>query len=355
VIVHVITQKGRGHAPAENDEADRFHAVSGLDPETGAPVARGRTWTSVFGEEVVRIAERRPDLVGITAAMQIPVGLDSFAARFPERVIDVGIAEQHAVTSAAGMARGGLHPVVALYATFLNRAFDQVLMDVGLHREAVTFVLDRAGVTGEDGASHNGMWDLSLLGLVPGLRVAAPRDAPRLRSQLREAIDTDDGPTALRFPKGAVPEDLPAVERVGGMDVLRREGEEDVLLLTVGAMAGLGVEVADRLAAQGIGVTVVDPCWVLPVNPATAALAARHRLAVVVEDNGVNGGVGMHVTAALRDARVPTPVRSFGIPQRFPDHASRAELLAEFGLTAQEVSRQVVELIAHQDEQLSSY
>jgi 1-deoxy-D-xylulose-5-phosphate synthase len=355
VIVHVITEKGRGHAPAENDEADRFHAVSACDPETGQPLTTGGpTWTSVFGEEILRVAEMRPDVVGITAAMEIPVGLDRFAARFPDRVVDVGIAEQHAVTSAAGMARGGLHPVVAVYATFLNRAFDQVLMDVALHREAVTFVLDRAGITGEDGASHNGMWDLSLLALVPGLRVAAPRDGSRLRAQLREAIGTSDGPTALRFPKGPVPADIPAIGRVGGMDVLRRQDDEDVLVLAVGAMAGLGVDLADRLAAQGIGVTVVDPCWVLPVDPALPALAARHRLVVVAEDNGVAGGVGMHVTAALRDARVPAAVRAFGVPQRFLEHAGRAELLEEFGLTAQDISREVVELIARQDAALSN-
>jgi 1-deoxy-D-xylulose-5-phosphate synthase len=285
--------------------------------------------------------------------MLIPVGLHRFAARFPERVFDVGIAEQHAVTSAAGMAAGGLHPVVAVYSTFVNRAFDQVLMDVALHRAGVTFVLDRAGITGEDGASHHGMWDLSLLSMVPGIRIAAPRDATRLRELLRDAVGVDDGPTVVRFPKGAVCDDLPAVEAAGGMDVLRRTGDEDVLIVAVGALAGLGVEIADRLGAQGIGVTVVDPRWVVPVAGALAPLAARHRLVAVVEDNGVVGGVGTQVAAALVRAGVPTRVESFGIPQRFIDHAARAEVLEEIGLTAQEVSRRVVELVARQDAALA--
>ena len=354
VIVHAITEKGRGYAPAENDAADRFHGIPVIDPVTGEPLKRGGlTWTGVFAEEILSIAEERPDIVGITAAMLIPVGLDRFAARFPDRVFDVGIAEQHAVTSAAGMAFGGVHPIVAVYATFMNRAFDQVLMDVALHRAGVTFVLDRAGVTGDDGASHNGMWDLSLLALVPGIRIAAPRDARRLREELREAVAVDDGPTVLRFPKGAVGEDLPAVDQVGGMDVVRRSGEDDVLVVAVGPMAALGVEAADRLTAQGVGVTVVDPRWVVPLDAALPALAARHRLVVVVEDNGVAGGVCTQVAAALRGAGVIVPVRGFGIPQAFLDHATRAEVLEEIGLTAQEVSRQVVELIARQDAALS--
>jgi 1-deoxy-D-xylulose-5-phosphate synthase len=355
VIVHAITQKGRGYAPAENDEADQFHAVGVIDPVTGAPLkSGGKSWTSVFADEILAVAEDRPDVVGVTAAMLIPVGLNRFAKRYPERVFDVGIAEQHAVTSAAGMAHGGLHPVVALYATFVNRAFDQVLMDVALHREGVTFVLDRAGVTGEDGASHNGMWDLSLLGLVPGIRISAPRDAPRLRELLREAVAVDDGPTVLRFQKGAVPAEITAIEpRIGGMDVLAREGDEDVLLVAVGSMVGLGLEVAAGLTQQGIGITVVDPRWVLPVDPALPPLAARYRLVVVVEDNGVAGGVAAHVATALRASRVPTAVRGFGIPQRFLDHAARDQVLEAIGLTAQEVSREVIEHFARQEATLA--
>jgi 1-deoxy-D-xylulose-5-phosphate synthase len=351
VIVHAITQKGRGYAPAMNDEADQFHAVGVIDPVTGVPLksSAGQSWTSVFADEILSVAGERPDVVGVTAAMLIPVGLHRFAERYPNRVFDVGIAEQHAVTSAAGMAHGGLHPVVAVYATFVNRAFDQVLMDVALHREGVTFVLDRAGVTGDDGASHNGMWDLSLLGLVPGIRIAAPRDAPRLRELLREAVAVDDGPTVLRFQKGVVAPETSALERIGEMDVLARHGDEDVLLIAVGSLVGLGLDVADRLTQQGIGVTVVDPRWVLPVDAALPPLAARYRLAVVVEDNGVAGGVATQVAAALRAARVPTVVRGFGVPQQFLDHASRAQVLEQIGLTAQEVSRDVVEHFARQE------
>jgi len=358
VLVHAITQKGRGYAPAMNHEGDQFHQVGVIDPVTGASLKSGggQSWTSVFADEVLAVATERPDVVGITAAMLIPVGLHRFAERFPNRVFDVGIAEQHAVTSAAGMAHGGLHPIVAVYATFINRAFDQVLMDVALHREGVTFVLDRAGVTGSDGPSHNGMWDLSLLALVPGIRIAAPRDAPRLRELLREAVAVDDGPTVLRFQKGTVSSETAALERIGGMDVLadhRVDGEGDVLLVAIGSMVGLSLDVADRLTQQGIGVTVVDPRWVLPVDESLPPLAARYRLVVVVEDNGVAGGVATQVAAALRAARVPTVVRGFGVPQQFLDHASREQVLEQIGLTAQDVSREVVEHFARQEAALA--
>jgi 1-deoxy-D-xylulose-5-phosphate synthase len=357
VIVHALTVKGLGYQPAELHEDDRFHGIGALDPVTGlaAVAAAGTSWTSVFAEEMVAIAGERPDVVGVTAAMCIPVGLHLMQAAHPDRVFDVGIAEQHAVTSAAGMAYGGLHPVVAVYATFLNRAFDQVLMDVALHRAGVTFVLDRAGVTGDDGASHNGMWDLSLLRLVPGLRVAAPRDAATLRQELREAVEVSDAPTVVRFPKGMVGADVPAVGTCGGMDVLRRQGDEDVLIVAVGVMAGTCLEVASRLGAQGIGVTVVDPRWVQPVDPALPGLAARHRLVVTVEDNGRAGGVGDAVAGALRAAAVATPVRDFGIPQRFLDHAKRPRLLEVMGLTAQDISRQVVEAVAGIDAVLDQH
>jgi 1-deoxy-D-xylulose-5-phosphate synthase len=292
----------------------------------------------------VRIGEERPDVVAITAAMLQPVGLQKFSVAFPARTFDVGIAEQHAVTSAAGLALGGLHPVVCLYATFLNRAFDQMLLDVGLHRLPVTFVLDRAGVTGEDGASHNGMWDLSILQLVPGLRIAAPRDGASLREELREAVAVEDGPTAVRFPKGAVGDDLPALERRGVVDVLRRGS--DVLIVAIGAMARIALQVADRVAAQGISATVVDPRWIAPVPAELAELAAAHRLVVTIEDNGRAGGAGATISQALRDADIDVPARDIGIPQRFLDHGSRAEVLAEIGLTAQEVALKVVEMVA---------
>jgi 1-deoxy-D-xylulose-5-phosphate synthase len=347
VIVHAITRKGNGYAPAENDEADRFHATPVIDPETGRPIAvAGSSWTSVFADEMVQLGRRRPDVVGITAAMLIPVGLHPFAERFPERVFDVGIAEQHAVTSAAGMAFGGLHPVVAIYATFLNRAFDQVLMDVALHRAGVTFVLDRAGITGDDGASHHGMWDLSILQVVPRIRIAAPRDAATVRAELSEAVEVGDAPTVIRFAKGTPPESIPALGRIGGMDLLRRAGAEDVLVVAVGALASLALEVADRLTAQGIGVTVVDPRWVTPVDPALAGLSARHRLVAVVEDGIRVGGVGSLVARNLADAGVGVGVLQFGLPEQFWAHGKRTQVLEEAGLTAQEVSRQVVEAVA---------
>jgi 1-deoxy-D-xylulose-5-phosphate synthase len=355
VIVHCVTRKGFGYPPAESDDADCLHGVGVIDPVSGrllAPSERG--WTAVFAEEMLALGAERPDVVAITAAMLQPVGLQAFAAAYPDRVFDVGIAEQHAVTSAAGLALGGLHPVVALYATFLNRAFDQVLMDVALHRLPVTFVLDRAGVTGEDGPSHHGMWDLSILSVVPGLQVAAPRDAATLRNELREALAVE-GPTALRFPKGAVGPDIPAVRRLGRIDVLRDPGPgqtEDVLVVVVGAFARLGLEVVERVARQGIGVTLVDPRWVLPVDPGLVELAGRHSLVVTMEDGGRAGGVGASLAAALRDVGSGTLLRDFGIPQRFLAQGKRDALFAEIGLTAQELARQVVETVAQREPDL---
>jgi 1-deoxy-D-xylulose-5-phosphate synthase len=350
VLVHCLTDKGHGYAPAEQDEADNFHGVPVIDPVSGAPVGVAPpSWTQVFAEELVAVGHEREDVVAVTAAMMRPVGLHPFAGAFPERVFDVGIAEQHAVTSAAGMAMAGLHPVVCIYSTFLNRAFDQVLMDVGLHRCPVTFVLDRAGVTGEDGPSHNGMWDLSILSIVPGMRVAAPRDAARLRDLLREAVEHDGGPTAVRFPKASVGDDIAALDRVGGMDVLRRDSDADVLLVSVGALASMVLDVAERLNAQGIGVTVVDPRWVLPVDDAMPALAAAHGLVAVIEDNGAVGAVGDAVARELRQRGIRTPVRSFALPQRFLDVGKRPQVLAGAGLAAQDVARDIVEAVARLD------
>ncbi|MFN8070800.1 MAG: 1-deoxy-D-xylulose-5-phosphate synthase [Mycobacterium sp.] len=350
VIVHVVTRKGMGYAPAENDEAEQMHACGIIDPETGqATKVAAPGWTAVFSDALIAYAGARRDIVAITAAMPGPTGLAAFGERYPDRLFDVGIAEQHAVTSAAGMAMGGLHPVVAVYSTFLNRAFDQLLMDVALHKLPVTLVLDRAGITGNDGASHNGMWDLSVLGIVPGIRVAAPRDGARLREELGEALVVDDGPTALRFPKGEVGEDIPALERVSGIDVLVRPAPglaADVLLVSVGSFAPMAVKVADRLRRQGIGVTVVDPRWVLPVPDALGPLARSHKLVVTIEDSGVRGGVGSAVSAALRAADIDVPCRDLGVPQRFLDHASRGEVLDEIGLTDQNVARQVTGWVA---------
>jgi 1-deoxy-D-xylulose-5-phosphate synthase len=350
VIVHVMTRKGFGYDPAERHEADQFHSPGAFNAETGEENPKSQVWTDVFAEEIVAIGAERRDLVAVTAAMMHPVGLHRFAAAYPERTFDVGIAEQHATTSAAGLAMGGLHPVVAVYATFLNRAFDQVLMDVALHRCGVTFVLDRAGVTGDDGASHNGMWDMSILQVVPGLRLAAPRDASRLRELLREAVQVDDAPTVVRFPKGPPSGDIEAVGTAGGCDVLVRNGTRDVLIVGVGSMAATSVEVAERLVAQGIGVTVVDPRWVKPVDPAVVDLARRHRLVVSIEDNGVVGGCGSVLLQTLNEARIDTPVRLHGIPQEFLDHAKRGVILERVGLTAQTLARSIVEDVTALDQ-----
>ncbi len=345
VIVHAITEKGRGYAPARHDEADQFHSVGRIDPLTGEPLAAagGLGWTDVFAEEIVTLGARRSDVVAITAAMLRPTGLHSFAERFPGRVFDVGIAEQHAVTAAAGMAFGGLHPVVALYATFMNRAFDQVLMDVALHRAGVTFVLDRAGVTGPDGPSHHGIWDLAMLQLVPNIRIAVPRDATRLREELAEAMDVDDAPTVVRFPKGAVADELPALERrADGVDVLARDATQDVLIVGVGPMAHLAMDVAQRLRAQGIGATVIDPRWVVPVQPSVVALAAAHRLVITIEDGIRVGGIGTRVRQVLREAGVDTAVDELGVPDAFLAHATREQILEDAGLTATKIARDVV-------------
>ena len=346
VIVHAITRKGYGYDAAERHEADQFHSPGPFDVETGEERPKGSIWTDVFAEHVVRIGQRRRDVVAITAAMMHPVGLHHFEKAFPERTFDVGIAEQHAATSAAGLAMGGLHPIVAVYATFLNRAFDQVLMDVALHRCGVTFVLDRSGVTGDDGASHNGMWDMSILQVVPGLRLAAPRDAARLRELLDEAVEVSDAPTVVRFPKGPPPADIEAVGTAGGADVLVRSGPRDVLIVAVGSMATTAVEVAERLQAQGIGVTVVDPRWVKPVDPAIVELAREHRLVVSIEDNGEVGGCGAVLLQTLTAAGVRTPFRLHAVPQEFLDHAKRAVILERIGLTAQAIALRIVEDVA---------
>ena len=336
VIVHAITQKGRGYAPAENDEADRFHGVGVLDPETGVPVsAGGPTWTGVFGDELVRIGQERPDVVAVTAAMLGPTGLDRFAARFPDRTFDVGIAEQHAATSAAGMAFAGLHPVVAVYATFLNRAFDQVLMDVALHRAGVTFVLDRAGVTGDDGASHNGMWDLSMLSVVPGIRIAAPRDEPTLRQALRDAVAVSDGPTVVRFPKGALAEPLPAVEVRDGLDLVHADPDPQLLLVGIGSMAGVAREAAAKLSAEGIACVAASPLWVSPLPPALVDLAITTGRVVTVEDNSVASGFGAGLAVACADAGGAVRSARLGIPREFLQQGSRPALLEQVGLTAQ--------------------
>jgi 1-deoxy-D-xylulose-5-phosphate synthase len=344
VLVHVITEKGRGHQPAIEDEAEKFHAVGVVDPATGVPVTKSaRSWTKVFSDELVEIGSERPDVVAITAAMLGPTGLDKFATAFPERTIDVGIAEQHAVTSAAGMAFAGLHPVVAVYSTFLNRAFDQMLLDVALHKAGVTFVLDRAGITGDDGPSHHGIWDMALTGIVPTLHLAAPRDSARLKEVLREAISISDAPSVIRFPKGAVPADIPAFERRDGIDVLYRGESADVLLISVGAMATMAVEAASQAYREGVGVTVIDPRWVKPLPKSLITMADRYKSVVVVEDGIAHGGIASALSEMFRSAGLQTPIHSIGVPLTFIEHSKRSEILSDLGITSQNIAREIVE------------
>ena len=344
VLVHVITEKGRGHQPAIEDEAEKFHAVGVVDPATGVPVSKSaRSWTQVFSDELVEIGGEREDIVAITAAMLGPTGLDKFAAAYPERTIDVGIAEQHAVTSAAGMAFAGLHPVVAVYSTFLNRAFDQLLLDVALHKAGVTFVLDRAGITGDDGPSHHGIWDMALTGIVPTLHLAAPRDSARLKEVLREAVAIGDAPTVIRFPKGAVSADIPAFERRDGIDVLYRGESADVLLISVGAMATMSVEAASQAYREGVGVTVIDPRWVKPLPKSLITMADRYKSVVVVEDGIAHGGIASALSEMFRSAGLDTPIHSIGVPLTFIEHSKRAEILSDLGITSQNIAREIVE------------
>ena len=344
VILHAITEKGRGYAPAIEDEAEKFHAVGIVDPETGLSLAKGVTsWTNVFSDELVKQGEVNDKLVAITAAMLGPTGLDKFAEKFPDRTIDVGIAEQHAVTSAAGLAFAGMHPVVAVYSTFLNRAFDQVLLDVALHKAGVTFVLDRAGVTGDDGSSHNGIWDLALTGIIPTMHVAAPRDGARLREVLAEALLINDAPSMLRFPKGAIVADIPAFERRDGIDVLYRGESADVLLISVGAMAAMAVEAASQAYREGVGVTVIDPRWVKPLPQSLVTMATRYKSVVVLEDGIRHGGIASTISEMFRDAGLQVPIHSIGVPLSFFEHAKRAEILGELGITAQAISLNIVE------------
>ena len=348
VIVHVITQKGRGYSPALEDEADQFHAVGKINPESGLPIKSSSepSWTSVFGDELVARADADDKIVGITGAMLIPVGMDAMAEKYPDRVFDVGIAEQHAVTAAAGMAFGGLHPVVAVYSTFLNRAFDQVLMDVALHKAGVTFVLDRAGVTGPDGASHHGMWDMSILQVVPGIQIAAPRDEESLRESLRDAVAIENAPTVIRFPKGSVAKPLPALKRLtGGTDVLFDSESKDVLIVGIGPFAHLAVRVAGLLGQQGIGATVVDPRWILPVSEDLVQLSAQHRLVVTLEDGVRVGGFGSRLRQSLRVAQIDTGLHEVGIPAEFLEHAERDEILSRLGLTDKQIAMEVVEQV----------
>jgi 1-deoxy-D-xylulose-5-phosphate synthase len=342
VIVHAITEKGRGYKPALEDMAEKFHAVGIVDPVTGKPLkASAPSWTNVFSEEITQIGRENLEVVAITAAMLGPTGLDKFAQNFPERTIDVGIAEQHAVTSAAGLAYAGVHPVIAIYSTFLNRAFDQLLLDVALHNAGVTFVLDRAGITGDDGPSHHGIWDLALTGIVPHMHVGAPRDGARLRELLRLCIAIDNAPSMIRFPKGAIPADIPAVERVSGIDFLHRGSTQQVLIVSVGSMAAMALDVAQLAQKQGIEVTVIDPLWVKPISSNVTALCAQYSTVVVMEDGIKHAGIASTISEALREAGSDCFVHSIGVPLEFIEHSKRNEILDDLAITPAAIVQQI--------------
>jgi len=342
VIVHAITEKGRGYTPAIEDMAEKFHAVGIVDPVTGKPLkASAPSWTNVFSEEITHIGGENSKIVAITAAMLGPTGLDKFAQRFPGRTIDVGIAEQHAVTSAAGMAYAGMHPVIAIYSTFLNRAFDQLLLDVALHKAGVTFVLDRAGITGDDGPSHHGIWDLALTGIVPNMHVGAPRDGARLKEILRACVEISNAPSMLRFPKGAVPADIPALERIDGIDILHRGATPQVLMISIGSMAGMAIEVAQLAKSKSIEITVVDPLWVKPIPNSLLKMCADYSTVVVMEDGIKHAGIASTISEALRDAGIDCSLHSIGVPLEFIEHSKRAEILNDIEITPDAIVRQI--------------
>jgi 1-deoxy-D-xylulose-5-phosphate synthase len=342
VIVHVITEKGRGYSPAIEDMAEKFHAVGIVDPLTGKPLkASAPSWTNVFSEEITQLGGENPKIVAITAAMLGPTGLDRFAEKFPARTIDVGIAEQHAVTSAAGMAYAGIHPVIAIYSTFLNRAFDQLLLDAALHNAGITFVLDRAGITGDDGPSHHGIWDLALTGIVPKMHVGAPRDGARLKEILRGCLDITDAPSMVRFPKGAVPQDIPAIERVAGVDILHRGSKKQVLIISIGSMAAMALDVAKHAHEKSIEVTVVDPLWVKPIAPSLLSMCSEYETVVVMEDGIKHAGIASSISEALRDGQITCNLQSIGIPLEFIEHSKRAEILEDLEITPAAIVQQI--------------
>ena len=342
VIVHAITEKGRGYTPAIEDMAEKFHAVGIVDPVTGKPLkASAPSWTNIFSEEITHIGRENSKIVAITAAMLGPTGLDKFAQSFPDRTIDVGIAEQHAVTSAAGLSYAGMHPVIAIYSTFLNRAFDQLLLDVALHKAGVTFVLDRSGITGDDGPSHHGIWDLALTGIVPNMHVGAPRDGARLKEILRQSVAIHDAPSMIRFPKGAVPSDILALERISGTDILHRGASKQVLLISVGSMASMAVEVANLAKEQSIEITVVDPLWVKPISPDVIAMCGQYGTVIVMEDGIKHAGIASTISEALREAGSNCTLHSIGIPLEFIEHSKRNEILEDLAITPAEIVQQI--------------
>jgi 1-deoxy-D-xylulose-5-phosphate synthase len=345
VVVHLVTDKGHGYGPAVADKVDKFHGVSTFDPDSGIAAKKAPAWTDVFGEALCEAAEKDPRIVAITAAMASSTGLLDFAQRFPERFFDVGIAEQHAVTFAAGLAMKGLRPVVCIYSTFLQRAFDQVTCDVALHQLPVLFVIDRAGITGDDGASHHGMLDLAYLRVVPGMTVTAPSSPDELRRLLATGLQCST-PFSIRYPRGAAPSlGLAPLEplEIGRMNVIRHGA--DVALAAVGKMVSVASQSAELLSQRGVSATVVDARFVKPLDDELAPLAARHRAVVTVEDGTATGGFGTGVTELLAGAGVTVPIRRLGLPDQFIEHGAQALLLKQFGLDAESIARAALDLV----------
>ena len=335
IVVHVLTQKGKGYSPAEDDDEKHLHDTPVFDPAVGPPKAVPTGYTQAFADAILKEAEADSRLVAITAAMPGPTGLLPFQERFPQRFFDVGIAEQHAVTGAAGMAMGGLRPIVALYSTFLSRAWDQVVYDVALHRLPVIFCLDRAGITGDDGPSHHGIYDMALLCKVPGMRVLAPSSAQELQQMLHDAVSlADSGPVVIRYPKGSARQ--VANDDVGsGLNALRlRQGNGKVAILAVGKMVAAALKAADVLAERGVEATVWDVRSCAPLDPAMCADAANHDRVITIEDGIREGGVGMSIAANISEISGTCRVESLGVPTKFLPHAKPDRLLAQLGLDA---------------------
>lgn len=375
VLVHVITEKAHGVVLTEAEQHENAHTVSARSEQVSSVRSRPPSsisthndcldsnprWTDIFEAQLCASAEQHDEVVALSAAMVRSTGLAAMAQRFPDRVFDVGIAEQHAVTAAAGMAYAGLHPVVAVYSTFLTRAVDQIFMDVALHRAPATFVLDRAGVTGPDGPSHHGQWDLSLLSTVPGMRIAAPRDARRLQQALTEALECSTGPTALRFPTGEVPPRIEPTRRYDdGAELLyvsssvnqAAEIVGDVLICVIGPFAHQAIAAARRAHKAGINVSVIDPRWVHPMPLSVVAMAQRHQAVLTVEDGVRSSGIGSHLAQLLLEPDAITgpsagrgiPVRCLGLPDEFIAQGTRADILAQVGITAAGIETAVLEL-----------
>ena len=357
VVIHVITEKGRGYSPAEDDDEKHLHDAPIFDPINGPPKSVPTGYTEAFADTIIKLAEQDARIVAITAAMPGPTGLIQFQEHFPDRFFDVGIAEQHAVTAAAGMAMGGMRPVVALYSTFLNRAWDQVVYDVAMHRLPVIFCLDRSGITGDDGPSHHGVYDMALLSKVPGMRVLAPSSTQDLQQMLSDAISlADTGPVAIRYPKGLarnvddndIGSGLQARKLVDGTT-------KRVCVLAIGKLVGAALEAAETLKASNIDLTVWDVRSCAPLDPAMIADALQHDVVITAEDGIRDGGIGMTIENTINDAGNNTTstthkrpiIHVLGVPTTFVPTAKPNVILRQMGLDAQGIVAQVLRVLSH--------